>query len=210
MCMYALTGVGSGHVAFARAAQLPGVRQKLDLAVAHAVRETLATCPATMASVVDLHPSSCGGDACLAVQRHSEAVLATLLLTGGTLDGAMEPPRLPTPPRVLQISEKDHAEQIAISRRGGLAKYKNYDFPDATHLIRCHCYHCNEAYWLFASPTDDGTVSALQVSYGTALHVPGCVGATKKIQVNERPPPSDRRPASAPRQQGLPVHAQGQ
>lgn len=192
---YALTRVGSGHVAFARAARLPGVPEKLDLAVAHAVRETLATCPVTMASVVDLHPSSCGGDACFAVQRHSEAVLATLLLTGGTLDGAMEPPRLPTPPRVLQISEKDHAEQIRIARLGGLASHKNWDFPNATHLIRCHCYHCNEAYWLFASPNDDGTDSALRVTYGTALHVPGCVGAAKIIQVLVRlrliadPPP---------------------
>ena len=99
----------------------------------------------------------------------------------------MEPPRLPTPPRMLQISEKDHAEQIGISRRGGLLHYKNHDFPDATHLIRCHCYHCKEAYWLFASPHDDGSDSAaLQVSYGTALHVPGCVGAAKTIQVPVR------------------------
>ena len=181
---YALTGVGSGHDAFERAASFPGMRAELDLAVAHAVRETVATCPVTMASVVDLHPSSCGGDARLAVQRHSEAVLATMLLTGGTLDGAMEPPRLPTPPHTLQISEKAHAEQIRMARVGGLARNKNHDFPNATHLINCRCFHCGAGYWLFASPHDDGTGTALKVCYSTAKHVPGCIAAAKKIEVS--------------------------
>ena len=96
---------------------------------------------------------------------------------------------------MLQISEKEHAEQIRIARRGGLAHAKNWDYPNATHLIRCNCYDCDEAYWLFASPNDDGTDSALQVCYGTALHVPGCVGAAHKISVPVRlrliadPPP---------------------
>ena len=54
---------------------------------------------------------------------------------------------------------------------------------------------CNEAHWLFASPTDDGTDFVLSVSYGTALHVPGCVAAVASIQVAVRlrliaePPP---------------------
>jgi hypothetical protein len=192
---YALLAIGSGHAAFKRAAQLPGMREKIDLAVAHAVRQTIATCPVTMASVADIHKSSCGGDACLAVQRQSEAVIATLLLTGGTLDGAMETPQLPTPPCELQISEKDNAEQIRISRRGGLATRNNWDFPYATHLIRCHCSHCNEAYWLFASPRADGTDTALAVCYSTAKHVPGCVAAAFRIHVSvrlsciDKPPP---------------------
>ena len=67
----------------------------------------------------------------------------------------------------------------------------------ATHNIYCVCDHCKAGHWLPATDKAHGTAKelALQVSYATALHVPGCEAAASSIVVSitlrciKEPPP---------------------
>lgn len=69
--------------------------------------------------------------------------------------------------------------------------------PTASHNIFCICDHCKQGHWLPASDKSHGTATELklQVSYGTALHTPGCEAAATAIVVSitlrliEEPPP---------------------
>ena len=51
-------------------------------------------------------------------------------------------------------------------------------------MRECRGLHRCAGYWLFASPNDDGTGTALKVCYSTAKHMPGCIAAAKKIEVS--------------------------
>jgi hypothetical protein len=186
---YALTDIGSGRDALesveaasgfssAVARQSPG---NVDLVVAHEVQPTSPLAPLTMAWVVDLDHTSCGGNAPSIVQRYEEAVLEVMVRNGMSLDKAMEPPRLPSP-FLYRPFEAGGGEN-----RQGARQIDEYEPPQShgiddatTFIMRVGCGTCAARHWL---PAREGPTRKLQIHYTPELHARGCCHSAGVIHV---------------------------
>ena len=140
----------------------------VDLAVAHEVQPTAVDAPLTMAWVVDLDESCCGGDADLQLRRYQEAVLEVMLASGMTLDGSLEPPQLPKP--FLYRPFEAQASAGAAASRAPPEGAQPID-KGTRFLMQTTCGSCGVRHWL---PAQEGPGRSLVLCLPPALHAPGC------------------------------------
>ena len=190
---YAFTDAGAGRYPLRKdvdaasiAASLPGGHAAwngcVDLFAAHEVQPTSTCAPLTMAWVVDLDPTACGGDARTIVRRYEEAVLEVMITNGVSLDAAMEPPRLPNP-FLYRPFEAGTPAQTArpVSRDGDGDHTPPQTIDDGTRfLMRVGCTRCRTAHWL---PAQEGRQRTLWLLYTREMHAPCCAHRAAPVRL---------------------------
>ena len=137
-----------------------------------------------MAWVVDLDPSSCGGDVATIVRRYEEAVLEVMLACGVCLEESMQPPALPEPFLYRPFEAGTQAQTARpVSRDGDGA---GDDAPpqtideDTRFIMRVGCCRCGASHWL---PAQEGRQRKLWLLFTSQLHAKACAHRVAPIRL---------------------------
>jgi hypothetical protein len=165
---YAFTNAGAGRESLSQDATVN--ETPVDLFAAHDVQPTSTLAPVTMAWVVDIDDTSCGGCVRTILRRYEEAVLEVMLESGVTLDGSMQPPELPTP--FLYRPMEDAEEGSGIRAHGVRTERTRY-------FMRVRCGGCSRDGWLTVQEGHQEVGNAaskpvLECVFPASLHAEGC------------------------------------